>query len=359
METNSSTLLVIVASTRPGGLGPAIGRWFTEAVADRAAEHEVSLRTLDLRSLALPWLDEPGMPADGHYVHAHTKRWSETVQSADGCVFVVPEHNSGMPGSLKNAMDALHAEWVWKPAGIVSYGMTSAGTRALLAVRQTAAALQMVPTPSSVSIRVREEIRDGALVPSAPRDERASDMLDEAVRLARLLAPMREAQLAVADGPLPGSFIRLLGPQDAGDIVLLQRASWVDEALVNERLDIEALREGETDVVRSLAAWSWWGLRRDGRLLGMVRARVHEGAWELGRLAVEPSLRGRGVGGWLARFAESQAPEGVSGFQLTTGLGSGRNLALYERMGYRRGSVDVPRGTVQLSRAAAAVQGSR
>ena len=352
MATNSSTVLVIVASTRPGGLGPAIGRWFTEAVADRAAEHEVSLRTLDLRSLALPWLDEPGMPADGHYVHPHTIRWSETVQGAEGCVFVVPEHNSGMPGSLKNAMDALHDEWAWKPAGIVSYGMTSAGTRALLGVRQTATALRMVPTSCSVSIRIRDEIRDRMLVASAARDARARDMLDEAVRLARMLSPMREAERAIADGPLIGSFVRPLGPADVDEVVLLQRASWVDEAVANDRLDIQALRESDRDVVRAMDDWSWWGLWRDGRLLGMVRARAHACGWELSRLAVAPSMRGRGIGFWLVRFAEAQSPAGVATFRLTTGSRSARNIALYERLGYRRGSVDERLGTVELSRAA-------
>ncbi|MEU2716999.1 GNAT family N-acetyltransferase [Streptomyces sp. NPDC007205] len=45
-----------------------------------------------------------------------------------------------------------------------------------------------------------------------------------------------------------------------------------------------------------LASWHTTGLWLDGRLLGMVRARPVETDWHLGRLAVVPALRGRGLG---------------------------------------------------------------
>jgi hypothetical protein len=48
---------------------------------------------------------------------------------------------------------------------------------------------------------------------------------------------------------------------------------------------------------------------------------------------------GRGLGTWLLRFAEEQAPAEVRAFRLHTGARSHRNLALYERFGYRRGTV--------------------
>jgi NAD(P)H-dependent FMN reductase len=42
----------------------------------------------------------------------------------------MPEYNYGFNAPLKNALDFLHHEWAYKPAGLVSYGGVAAGTRA-------------------------------------------------------------------------------------------------------------------------------------------------------------------------------------------------------------------------------------
>jgi NAD(P)H-dependent FMN reductase len=105
-----------------------IGQW----VRDRAVAHggfEVEL--VDLAEINLPFLDEPGHPRLGQYTKPHTKDWSARVDAADAFVFVTPEYNYGMPGSLKNAIDYLHREWAYKPVGFVSYGGIAAGTRAV------------------------------------------------------------------------------------------------------------------------------------------------------------------------------------------------------------------------------------
>ncbi len=46
---------------------------------------------VDLCELALPFLDEPELPSEGHHVHEHTRRWAHIVRSLDAVVLVMPE----------------------------------------------------------------------------------------------------------------------------------------------------------------------------------------------------------------------------------------------------------------------------
>ncbi|MEZ7156563.1 GNAT family N-acetyltransferase [Streptomyces sp. MAD19A] len=334
MTTKSLRVLVLTCSTRPGALGPAVGGWLTDTLAPVAKELDVDLVPLAVGDLDLPFLDEEEHPATGVHRHEHTRRWSRIVAEADGFVFVTPEYNYGMPATLKNALDYLGPEWAWKPAGFVSYGHTSAGTRAVQHAKQVVTTLRLVPLGSTVAIRITDAMRDDRFTPDARHAEAAEGLLAELVRVAHALTPMREPRHADAmPGPLPGSYVRPLGPDDAAEVTVLQRCCWLEEALVNDTLDIPALHETLEDVRAWLAEWDVTGLWRDGRLLGMVRTRRDGHDLHIGRLAVVPDLRGLGVGRWLLGLAESAA-EGCRRVLLTTGAASHRNLAVYQRQGY-------------------------
>lgn len=132
---------------------------------------------------------------------------------------------------------------------------------------------------------------------------------------------------------------------DAGEILTLQRACWLDEAQANDALDIPPLQESLDDVVAGLATYTTFVLRAAGRLVGSVRAHSEpDGTWFVGRLMVAPDLRGRGLGRWLLERIEEAAPEETSGFALITGAGSEANLRRYRRSGYRPDRPDRPSG---------------
>ncbi|MFZ4247052.1 GNAT family N-acetyltransferase [Streptomyces griseoincarnatus] len=334
MTTKCLRILVLTCSTRPGALGPAVGGWLTDTLAPVAKELDVDLVPVAIGDLDLPFLDEEEHPSTGVHRHEHTRRWSRIVAEADGFVFVTPEYNYGMPATLKNALDYLGPEWAWKPAGFVSYGHTSAGTRAVQHAKQVVTTLRLVPLGSTVAIRIADAMRDDRFAPGPRHAEAAEGLLGELVRVAHALTPMRERGHADAvTGPLPGSYVRPLGPDDAAEVTVLQRCCWLEEALINDTLDIPALHETLDDVRAWLAEWDVTGLWRDGRLLGMVRTRRDGDDLHIGRLAVVPDLRGLGVGRWLLGRAESAA-EGCRRVLLTTGAASHRNLALYQRQGY-------------------------
>jgi NAD(P)H-dependent FMN reductase len=137
--------------------------------------------------------DEPRHPRLRQYEHEHTKRWSASVDQADAFVFVTPEYNYSTPPSLVNALDFLSQEWAYKPVGFVSYGGISAGLRAVQMTKQTISALRMVAVTEAVSIPFfAQHINEGGgFDPPAVQAQAAVAMLDELLKWAEALQPMR------------------------------------------------------------------------------------------------------------------------------------------------------------------------
>jgi NAD(P)H-dependent FMN reductase len=185
-------LTIIIASTRPGRAGLPIATWF----AERARAHGgFDTHLVDLVAVDLPMYDEPDHPRLRRYRNAHTKRWSATVEAADAVVFVTPEYNHGYPAALKNAIDYLHEEWSYKPAGFVSYGGVAAGTRAVQQLKQVITAVRMLPVVDAVNIPFHPQFFDdeGRLQANAIMDQAADAMLDELVGAEAALRPLRPA----------------------------------------------------------------------------------------------------------------------------------------------------------------------
>jgi len=189
-------LLVIVGSTRPGRAGLPISQWF----AEQAQSHEdVQVTVADLAELNLPLLDEPNHPRLRQYLNRHTKEWSTIVDAADAIVFVTPEYNHSYPAALKNAIDYLHQEWQYKPVGFVSYGGVSAGARAVAALKPVVSVLKMVPVAENVNIPFHTQfIDDGVVEPNDTMTQAADTMVDELVRVAAALRPLRDSERRAA-----------------------------------------------------------------------------------------------------------------------------------------------------------------
>lgn len=182
-------LHVVIGSTRPGRVGPAVARWFEGAAARHGGFEPV---LVDLAAFGLPVYDEPEHPRLRRYVHDHTKAWSASVKAADAFVFVTPEYNYNPPPSLVNALDYLVLEWGYAPAGIVSYGGVSGGLRSAQSLKLLLTALRMMPLPEGVAVpMVQQHVVDGAFVPLDLHNGSAAAMLDELARWTQALAGLR------------------------------------------------------------------------------------------------------------------------------------------------------------------------
>jgi tRNA (guanine37-N1)-methyltransferase len=167
-----------------------------------------------------------------------------------------------------------------------------------------------------------------------------------AARRPDLLHPARAVNVA----DLEQMEVRTATTADAGEILTLQLACWVREAVANEMLDIPPLREDLAGVQTWLESWTTFVVRSGPRLVAAVRARLEDDTWVVGRLMVAPDLRGRGVGRWLLEYAESAAPPEARRITLLTGAGSHQNLRLYKRAGYRRDAEQPDPGVVRMSK---------
>ena len=184
-------LQIIIGSTRPGRVGPAVAAW----IIDRArARGDFDVVVTDLAELNLPMFDEPNHPRLHQYVHQHTKDWSATIDRADAFIFVIPEYNYGFNAAIKNAIDYLNAEWKHKPVGFVSYGGVGAGTRAVQMLKQVITALSMVPVFDAVNIPFIQQFLDDErkLQPNDIMETAATTMLNELVRWTASLRALRE-----------------------------------------------------------------------------------------------------------------------------------------------------------------------
>jgi NAD(P)H-dependent FMN reductase len=182
-------LHVIVASTRPGRVGPSVARW----VHEFAREHQKFEAVLvDIADFNLPVYDEPRHPVLQQYEHEHTKAWAASVAAADAYVFVTPEYNYNPPPSLTNALNYVFKEWNYKPAGLVSYGGVSGGLRSAQAAKSLISTLKMVPLSEGVGIPgVSAQLEGGVFKPNELNGKAIKTLLDELFRWAEALKPMR------------------------------------------------------------------------------------------------------------------------------------------------------------------------
>lgn len=183
-------LNVVIASTRPGRAGLPISDWFIEC----AREHgRFELVVSDLKEWNLPHLDEPNHPRLARYEHEHTKAWSAHIQASDAFVFVTPEYNYGMPPALLNALDYLFNEWHYKPAGFVTYGGVSGGTRSAQMTKSVLTTLKVMPIPEAVTIPFfSNHLKDGRFGGTDSLKASVKTMLDELERWAGALKTLRK-----------------------------------------------------------------------------------------------------------------------------------------------------------------------
>ncbi|MEV7007596.1 GNAT family N-acetyltransferase [Streptosporangium sp. NPDC051022] len=123
-------------------------------------------------------------------------------------------------------------------------------------------------------------------------------------------------------------------PEDAGEILTVQRAAYVSEAQLYGDPFIPPLVESAGQVRKAVETGAVLLAREGTRVVGAVRGRMSGTTCLVGRLVVAPDAQGRGTGGALLAALHDEMASALA-FDLFTGHLSEGNLRLYRRHGYR------------------------
>src|SRR6478735_7018806 len=121
---------------------------------------------------------------------------------------------------------------------------------------------------------------------------------------------------------------------DAGEVLTVQRAAFVSEALIYGSADMPPLVQTLEELEAELRDADGWVARIGPRIVGAIRTRERDGLLLIGRIVIAPDVQGSGVGGMLLDAAEAHSDAAEA--ELFTGSLSEANIRLYERCGYEK-----------------------
>lgn len=124
------------------------------------------------------------------------------------------------------------------------------------------------------------------------------------------------------------------GPQDAGELLTLQRAAYASEARIYDDPGLPPLVQTLDELTEELQRGIAFKVTHGHRIVGAVRGRVEDDILHIGRLTVAPDFQGQGLGTALLAAIEESVTPAVRRAALFTGHLSTANLRLYERLGY-------------------------
>ncbi|MFP3395305.1 NADPH-dependent FMN reductase [Brevibacterium sp. H602] len=182
-------IAIIPGTSRPQALNPQIVSWVEQQLA---SNDDVRAEVVDFGSFDLPLLDEVVPAGAKMYANDHTKAWGAKLEEFDAFIFVTPEYNHSISGSLKNALDFVATEFNHKVAGIVNYGADK-GVRAAEHLRHILANYKLAVVRDQASFSIFTDVADGAFAPTEVSAAPFASMVDDIVAWGEALKSVREA----------------------------------------------------------------------------------------------------------------------------------------------------------------------
>ena len=124
------------------------------------------------------------------------------------------------------------------------------------------------------------------------------------------------------------------GPEDAAEILALQKIAYQTEAELNDDWTIPPLTQSLAEIEAEFETRAFLKALDKDKIIGSVRAFLDSGTCHIGRLMVFPEYLGKGIGTRMMEKIEAAFPN-AKRFELFTGTRSAYNIRLYKRLGYR------------------------
>ena len=182
-------IAIIPGTSRPQALNPQIVNWVEQQLASNG---DVRAEVVDFGSFDLPLLDEVIPAGAKMYANDHTKAWGAKLEEFDAFIFVTPEYNHSISGSLKNALDFVATVFNHKVAGIVNYGADK-GVRAAEHLRHILANYKLAVVRDQASFSIFTDVADGTFAPTEVSTAPFASMVDDIVAWGEALKSVREA----------------------------------------------------------------------------------------------------------------------------------------------------------------------
>ncbi|MFK3852898.1 NADPH-dependent FMN reductase [Agrobacterium pusense] len=170
-------IAIIIGSTRDTRFADKPAAWLFEKCQ---AREDMTFELVDLRMFDLPFFNEVASNMWSQSQDPRAVAWQSKLATFDGYIFLTPEYNHSIPGSLKNALDQAYKEWNRKPMAAMGYGGVGA-SRAIEHLRGIGIELQMVPLRSAVHLGGSEFLKVSHLgqnLPMSAVDQVLSHPLD-------------------------------------------------------------------------------------------------------------------------------------------------------------------------------------
>ena len=169
---------VFLGSVRRGRRSPVVARWLHRRLVSRGG---IETDIVDLHELDLPVMEERLRMRDDP--PPGLESLAARIDRSDGLVIVTPEYNSGIPGSVKNALDYLLPEFQRLSVGVATVSAGGFGGVSCLAqMRLVLLSMGAVPVPASLPV---SRVQDAFDEDGEPTDDRfasrADRFLDEVV----------------------------------------------------------------------------------------------------------------------------------------------------------------------------------
>ncbi|HIE32132.1 MAG TPA: GNAT family N-acetyltransferase [Methanosarcinales archaeon] len=131
-----------------------------------------------------------------------------------------------------------------------------------------------------------------------------------------------------------GVIIRRATIEDAEEILDLQKLAYKSEAEIYNDYTIPPLTQTLEEMRLEFENWTFLKALAVGKIIGSVRACMHQETCMIGRLIVHPDFQNQGIGTMLMNEIERCfLPQSIR-FELFTGHRSKRNIHLYRKLGY-------------------------
>ncbi|MDN5594858.1 NADPH-dependent FMN reductase [Brevibacterium aurantiacum] len=188
LRTDMLNIAIIPGTSRPQALNPQVVAWAKDQLAGR---EDVRAEIVDFGEFNLPLLDEVIPAGANMYQNDHTKAWGAKLAEFDAFIFVTPEYNHSISGSLKNALDFVASEFNHKVAGIVNYGADK-GVRAAEHLRHILANYKLAVVRDQASFSLFTDFADGVFTPTEVSATPFASMADDLVAWGEALKSVRE-----------------------------------------------------------------------------------------------------------------------------------------------------------------------